>query len=304
MRTFLSCIVSLLILIQVAVAQPVTIAPKFRVGQVLQLELKKTREDNRAGRLTGTSRTPITLRVLKADANGFVVDWIPGETKFEDPAQASNPILQFASKILKDVHMEAMLNSSGAFQRLRNQTAVEAKMQVAVDNLMGKLAESIPEPRRQQTSEAMGRLVTPKVLIAAATKEVQLYFALYGIEIEKGKPFDGKVDVPNPLGEGSLPSQIRIELKETDPGLEEVQLSLEQRYDSDALLSLLPAALGAIGSRLASAERLRSGSLLDTGQFTFNTKSGCMQRIFHERTATMGQVRRLDRTEISLLKSE
>ena len=83
-----------------------------------------------------------------------------------------------------------------------------------------------------------------------------------------------------------------------------MQLSLEQRYDSDALLSLLPAALGAIGSRLASAERLRSGSLLDTGQFTFNTKSGCMQRIFHERTATMGQVRRLDRTEISLLKSE
>ena len=151
MRTFLSCIVSLLILIQVAVAQPVTIAPKFRVGQVLQLELKKTREDNRAGRLDGTSRTPVTLRVLKVDANGFVVDWIPGETKFDDPAQASNPILEFASKILKDVHMEAMLNSSGAFQRLRNQTDVEAKMQLAVDNLVGKLAESIPETRRQQT---------------------------------------------------------------------------------------------------------------------------------------------------------
>ncbi len=304
MRTFLSCIVSLLILIQVAVAQPVTIAPKFRVGQVLQLELKNTREDNRAGRPTGTSKTPITIRVLKADANGFVVDWIQAETKFEDPAQASNPVFQFASKALKDLHMEAILNSGGAFQRLRNQAFVEAKMQVALDGLMGKFAESIPEPRRQQTSEAMGRLVTPKLLIAAVSKEVQLYFALYGIEIEKGKPFDGKVDVPNPLGEGSLPSQIRIELKETDPGLEEVQLSLEQRYDSDALLSLLPAALGAIGSRLASAERLRSGSLLDTGQFTFNTKSGCMQRIFHERTATMGQVRRLDRTEICLLKSE
>jgi hypothetical protein len=150
MRTFLSCIVSLLILIQVSVAQPVTVAPKFRVGQVLQLELKKTREDNRAGRLDGTSTTPITLRVLKADVNGFVVDWIPGETKFQDPAQASNPVLQFASKILKDLHMEAILDSSGSFQRLRNQADVETKMQLAVDNLMGKLAESIPEPQRQQ----------------------------------------------------------------------------------------------------------------------------------------------------------
>ena len=150
----------------------------------------------------------------------------------------------------------------------------------------------------------MGRVVTPKVLIAAATKELQLYFALYGIEIEKGKPFDGSLDVPNPLGEGSLPSQIRIDLKEIDASMEEVQLALEQRYDPNALLSLLPAALGTMDPRLASAARFRSGSLFDTGQFTFNTRSGCMRRILHERTATMGQVRRLDRTEISLLKSE
>lgn len=304
MKTVLSFLPSLLVLIQVAVAQPITIGPKFRAGQVLRLELKKTREDNRAGRPTGTSTTPITLRVLKADVNGFVVDWIPAETRFEDPAQASHPIFQFASKILKDLHLEAVLNSSGAFQRLRNQTAVETKMQLAVDSMMAKLAESIPEPRRQQTLEAMSRMVTPKVLIAAATREVQLYFALYGIEIEKGKPFDGNVDVPNPLGEGSLSSQIRINVKEIDPSAEEVQLTLEQRYDPDALLSLLPAALGTVGPRLASAARSRSGNVLDRGEFTFNTRSGCMQRIQHERTATMGQVRRLDRTEISLLKSE
>lgn len=304
MRTIVSFLPCFLVLIQVTVAQPITIAPKFRAGQVLLLELKKTREDNRVGRPTGTATTPITLRVLKADANGFVVDWIPAETKFEDPAQASNPIFQFASKILKDLHMEAILNSSGAFQRLRNQADVEAKMQLAVDGLMGKFAESIPEPRRQQTIEGVGRLVTPKALIAAVTKEVQLYFGLYGVEIEKGKPFEGHLDVPNPLGEGSLPSQIRIDVKEIDPRAEEVQLTLEQRYDPNALLSLLPAALGTAGPRLASAERFRSGSLFDTGQFTFNTRSGCMRRIQHERTATMGQVRRLDRTEISLLKSE
>ena len=304
MRTIVSFLPSLVVLIQVAVAQPVTIAPKFRAGQVLLLELKNTREDNRAGRPTGTSKTPITLKILKADANGFVVDWIPGETRFEDPAQASNPIFQFASKALKDLHMEAILNSSGAFQRLRNQADVEAKMQLAVDGLMGKFAESIPEPRRQQTIDAMGRMITPRALIAAVSKEVQLYFGLYGVEIEKGKPFEGSLEVPNPLGEGNLRSQIRIDLKEIDPSTEEVQLSLEQRYDPNALLSSLPAALGTAGPRLASAERLRSGSLFDTGQFTFDTRSGCMRRIQHERTATMGQVRRLDRTEITLLRSE
>ena len=304
MRTIVSFLPCFLVLIQVTVAQPITIAPKFRAGQVLLLELKKTREDNRAGRPTGTATTPITLRVLKADAKGFVVDWTSAETKFEDPAQASNPIFQFASKTLKDLHLEAILNSSGAFQRLRNRAEVETKMQLAVDSLMGKFAESIPEPRRQQTIEAMGRLATPKTLIAAVSKEVQLYFGLYGVEIEKGKPFDGTLDVPNPLGEGSLPSQIRVDLKEIDVSTGEVQLTLEQRYDPDALLSLLPAALGTAGPRLASAERFRSGSVLDTGHFTFNLKSGCMHRIQHERIATMGQVRRLDRTEISLLKSE
>jgi hypothetical protein len=117
MRTIVFFLHSLLVLIQVAVAQPVTIAPKFRAGQLLLLELKNTREDNRAGRPTGTSTTPITLRVLKADANGFVVDWIQAETKFEDPAQASNPVFQFASKALKDLHMEAILNSGGGTKR-------------------------------------------------------------------------------------------------------------------------------------------------------------------------------------------
>jgi len=290
---------SLLVLIQVAVAEPVPIAPKFRAGQVLLLDMKNTREDNRAGRPTGTSKIPITLKILKADANGFVVDWISGETRFEDPAQASNPIFQFASKTLKDLHMEAILNSRGAFQRLRNQADVEAKMQLAVDG-----AESIPEPRRPQTIDAMGRMITPKALIAAVSKEVQLYFGLYGVEIEKGKPFEGSLEVPNPLGEGNLPSQIRIDLKEIDPSTEEVQLPLEQRYDPNALLSSLPAALGTAGPRLASAERLRSGSLFDTGQFTFDTRSGCMRRIQHERTATIRQVRRIDRTEITLLRSE
>jgi hypothetical protein len=105
--------------------------------------------------------------------------------------------------------MEAVLNSSGAFQGLRNQTSVEAKMRLAVDRLIKKLAESIPEESRRQTLEAMGRLVTPRTLISSATREIQLYFALYGMEIEQGKPVEGTLDVPNPIGDGSFPTQIR-----------------------------------------------------------------------------------------------
>jgi hypothetical protein len=124
MKTVLSFLPSLLVLIQVAVAQPITIGPKFRAGQVLRLELKKTREDNRAGRPTGTSTTPITLRVLKGDVNGFVVDWIPAETRFEI-RPASNPIFNS----LPDSQRPSY-GSGPEFHEptaLRNQTIVKPK---------------------------------------------------------------------------------------------------------------------------------------------------------------------------------
>lgn len=303
MRTFLAFFSILLFWTPVAAGQPVAITPKFTAGQVLLLELKKTREDNRAGRPVGVSTTPVTLRVLKAGANGFVVDWVPSDTQFDDPAQASNPVIQMASKVLKGFHMEAILNSSGAFQRLQNQSSVEAKMQLVVDRLMKQLVASIPEESRSRTLEAMGRLVTPRTLIAAATKEIQLYFALYGMEIEEGKPVEETLDVPNPIGDGTLPTQIRVQLNEIDSSTGEVQFALEQRYDEKVLLSLLPQALGIADSRLSRSGRSNLGSMVDTGHFTYHSISGCMRRIRHERSIALDRVRRLDRTEISLLKS-
>lgn len=180
-------------------------------------ELKTTREDNRAGRPTGSATTPVTLRVLRADGTGFLIDWIPGETKFQDPAQASNPIFQLAAKVLRGLHVEVVLDASGTFQRLRNRTDLKAKVQLAVDSLTKNLAESIPEPKRQQLLEALGRLLSPNVLTASVNKEVQIYFALYGMEFERSKPFDGSLSVPNPFGEGTLPSHLRVELKEMEP---------------------------------------------------------------------------------------
>jgi hypothetical protein len=170
--------------------------------------------------------------------------------------------------------------------------------------MVGKVAETVPRSRKEEFLQAMNRVLSPGVLLSSARKDIDLYFSLYGVELEEGKPFEGTIETPNPLGSGNLRSEIRIVLEGIDKEKGELQLAFEQRYDPSVFRDVMKPMLEQMGVQAPAAETLPPGTLTDTAAFRFNTAQGYMQRIRHERTIALEQIRRVDRTEIAVLKAE
>src|SRR2546427_392423 len=82
-------------------AQELVIRPKFRQGDGFRLELTRTRENSARPRQNGKSRTLVDVRVISAAPQGFVLDWIPGETVIDNPQAAQDPLIAAASEAVR-----------------------------------------------------------------------------------------------------------------------------------------------------------------------------------------------------------
>ena len=104
-----------------AIAQDVTIAPKLAIGDEFRLALVRTRDNSAQPQQNSTSRTVISVRVTSAGADGYVLDWVPGETEVDNQQLARNPVVMAAVEAVRGLHFRLTLNADGELTGLANQ---------------------------------------------------------------------------------------------------------------------------------------------------------------------------------------
>ena len=96
-----------------AAAQDVTIGPSLREGDQFRLELVRLRENSQQPQQNGRSRTLISVTVISVTADGVLLDWAPGDTTFDNPHVAQNPLLAAAVQAASGLRFRLTLNPDG-----------------------------------------------------------------------------------------------------------------------------------------------------------------------------------------------
>src|SRR5262245_21523519 len=106
-----SLVMTLVIAAGPAVAQDITLIPQLRADDAFQLEVVRTRENSSRPLQSSKARSRVDVRVVSAGSDGFVIEWVPGETVFDNPQAAQDPLVAAASQALRGIKFRLNLNA-------------------------------------------------------------------------------------------------------------------------------------------------------------------------------------------------
>jgi hypothetical protein len=294
-------LVGLLAIATQAYAQDISIVPTLRAGESFQLEVIRIRENSSQPQQNGKSTTRIDVRVLSTNADGSVIEWMPGATVFANPQAAANPLVGFASQALRDIRFHLNLNADGELLGMANQEEVAPKLKTVVDAVVRDLAARMPEEQRKGFLDLIGQILSVDVLIASATRDAATYLGLNGVELAVGQTVVVDIEQPSPLGGGPLPAKFRVQMESATA--DAASLKTTTTYDGAALLRLTQSLAKQAGAPIRPEElaKLPPMQMADDGTFVFDRKRSLMREVKVNRRIVVGSNRRLDAWEIRLI---
>lgn len=248
--------------------------PHFKEGQELRLEIKRTIEDARRPSQT-YSLTPVEVRVLKADAFGYVLDWVYGETSSYNEAPHTAPAIELKTNY-GGLHLQVVLSPGGGYQGLENEAEVRIKVRELTDAMIEQALQPFAQDQRKQLAETVRRIALPESE-TTFFKPIQLFVGSYGLQLEVGMPEQAIVSIPQSPS-SRLSTQVNFQVDR-----------LDERGTAHGVIELKYP--GTTNGAPTTLERV---------SFKYGTASGYMENILSERTIGEGQTRRVDRLEITV----
>lgn len=295
-------------LVAVLLPQELSFAPRFVAGDEFSLQVKHTREDSRqpAGNFTAT--TPVAVRVVTTGAAGTVLDWRPGDvTVAGGPAAMADPTAGLAGELFDDVSIRVALDPDGSFGKVENAKELLDKLNAALEVAIATMEKGRPAAEAGKVREVLAQILTPENLLNMATRDVQTWVAMNGVELPVNRALDVPVRQPNPFGGEPLTATLR--LRAASDSARAATLLSETVYDTGELkkstLALVERA--APQGRKPSAEEIASFSLelSDEGRYVFDRGIGLFREVVVTRRtgSSAGSVKatRSDRYEITLV---
>ena len=284
----------------------VDIVPHWQIGEKRVLELVKGRERREGEQpvLKGTTRTEITILVLDANTDGYVLAWTFGETRFDDPTQANNPLVRAVWNILKGLTVNMSVDSFGSITRVVNweemSRATEEPLRISSEALreagvdQASIDAIVEQTRSLFSSEEQIRLFM--------LREVQLYFAALGWEYTLSEPIAYENLSPNPFGGEPFPSKGYFLLEEYDRATGEAVIAWRQSLDQERVTAILLETMKELtqkrGGPPPKEDELPLVTIEDASKYAIDVRSGWVQSMHHSRTIQAGDTLQIDTVSI------
>jgi hypothetical protein len=277
-----------------ASAQDVEIAPRLRAGDTFRLEVVRARENSQQPHTNGRSTTPIDVRVDSVTETGTTLEWTQGPTTLDNPQLAADPLLAAASDAVRGIKLRITLNADGEYSGLANEVEVAAALRKGIDVIMQGILVKVAPEDRAGFQKMIAPVLSPAALIASATREPQMYFGLNAVALAVGEAAEVKIDQPNPLGPGVIPTIYRVAMESATA--DSAELRTTTTYDAAALMRMTAAIVAKSGKPVSEKDLagLPMMEMADDGRYVFDRVSGLMREIVVNRRASVGGARRLD----------
>lgn len=283
-----------------ASAQEIEIVPALKPGDQFRLDVTRVRENTSRPQQNSRSTTPVDVRVVSATAEGFVLEWVPGDSQVESPL-AQDPLMLAAAGALEGLQLRLTLNAQGEVSGLANEDEVVPRVQGAVDVIVKGLLEQAPADQREGMQALFAQVLSPAALLGTLTRDAQMYFGLSGVSLAVGEAAEADLEQPNPLGGGVLPATYRVRLDAATG--DSAMLTTSTTYDGAALLRSVRALVEQAGGKPvpdAEIASLPPFVMSDDGRYVMDRATGLMRELTVTRRVGLGQEQRIDRWEFRL----
>ena len=283
--------------------EEIEIAPRLRAGDEFSLKVVHARENSSRPEHNAKSTTTIAVRVLTATPDGLTLEWTPGDASIDNPQLARDPMITAAMQAIRGVSLRLKLSPDGEFTGLTNQDEVVSRLQKAVDVMQRELLNKVPEEQRTKVQSMIGSVLSPTVLVASATRDVQTYFGLNGAALAVGEPVEVEIQQPNPFGGEPIPSRLRVTAASATKT--EAVINTTTTYDGAVLMKMTEALLAKAGQSVSPEDLAKAPSMkmADEARYVFDRKLGLMREGRVERRIDAGAARRVDHWDIRLLET-
>jgi hypothetical protein len=278
-------------LTNVATAETLEVLPRWKKGEVLYFQRVASRQKGYADKVTfeSTCRTNLQIEVVDIENDMFVLAWTWGETKFDDPRQAANPLVQNAINLAKGCPIVLVLDSQAGIREVRNWKEQQDLAMKALNLFTNELKANGIERAAIDAIRAQvaAMFVTKQAVELFCTREPQIFFMALGMEFRGQMPLQFEDKLPNPLGGEPIPSRSRLVLKELDKKQGLAKVTWNQTASTD-IARLVEKPVKQMAQRLGKNlpdEGIPNFpvTLEDSAEFSFELSSGWPQSLTHKR---------------------
>jgi hypothetical protein len=295
-----------------AAEDTIELLPHWKKGEKLRYEVVKSRQKIQGDKVTAktSARTDLEIEVLDAGRDGFVLAWTWGETRFDDPAQARNPVLSKLANLAKGTRIVLELDSRARIQGVRNWKELKASSTKFLDTLVDELKAAGIDPATvaKLRTQVASTFATKEQIEQFGTREAQLLFMALGRELKGDKPVEFEDKLPNPFGGESFPSHARFALKGVDRKRGVATVSWTQALVPEDARRIMEKTLKEMGSRLGKpapgGDIFKSLTIEDTAEFTIELSSGWVQAFTHKRKTKMDGTSGEDAITVTRVKNQ
>jgi hypothetical protein len=269
-------------------------------GDEFTLEVSKSREDAGKPDNNYTSRMPVTVRVLSANKNGFVIEWRPGLTRIDGPGARIDPAFAMAANLVGDASVKLILGPDGELEGVENAAELTPKFEMLIDVATREGSKNMSAEEATRFQSFMKQMLSPAVLLSLVSRDAETYLSLHGIALAAGESAEGKLEQPNPFGGRPIPAVFKVRM--TKATADAARLETTTTFDADSLLQVTIALLEQAAGKPAPEEVAKARmDLSDAGTVMFDRKVGLISEVTTARTIAFGPLKRMERCTIKLV---
>lgn len=186
-----------------------SILPKWRQGDIVEYRMIRTRNDPKGALPDDVATTPVTLTVVSASEQGFLVEWKQSATTGSLLSEQNAPTREML-KLVQRVPLMLEISPNGQVTGLSNWEAVRAEAYVAFDNVFEAAQKlgTTPGLVERAGPEIKERFSTKEAVWATLTQDAQALLVPMG-QPAVASDLDNAGHLRNPLGGAHFPASVR-----------------------------------------------------------------------------------------------
>ena len=283
-----------------AAGQEILIKPRLAAGDAFKLEVTKSREDAGKPDDNYTTHTPVTVKVLSASKDGFVIEWRPGVVRIEGPGAKIDPALAMAANLVGDATVKFVLGPDGEMEGVENAAELTPKFEMLIDIATREASKTMSAEEASRFQGFMKQILSPTLLLSLVSRDAETYLSLHGLALAPGESAEGKLEQPNPFGGRPIPAVFKVRMTKATP--DAAMLETVTTFDADTLLQVTMQLLEQAAGKPAPEEVAKARmDLSEKGTVTFDRKVGLISEVTHTRAIAFGPSKRTERWVIRLV---
>lgn len=286
------------------VLDSISILPNWQQIPVIKLELKKTKSVKRNGvTQTGNSIANIDLKISKIKNNKWQCQW--KVVNIHIPS-INNQIDGKIEKLMNGFNYIFTLDSTGSFIELKNWQEIQSKsfetLEIIITEIKNQpsMNPQIIEQIRINVSEMFNTKVKIETFLM---QEVQLYFALGGVEMVTNDTIEGLAYSSHPLT-GQLVMQNVKTIYQNAYSDSTCDIQIIQTIDESHLYDIVKNSVDKVVGKEKTNEFEKEMhdtkfNLKIITDYNVSLKTGLVEKVIAEKNITIGSMQKIDKIEIT-----